>query len=132
MELTCAQEESLEMLLYQPARWRPSKASGTALCTICGLNLDAKGTQYIDAPAGTRMAILFPSRHWGRNLGRDEPMAASYIVVVTARANALDYKGSDSLYAWELLHLCHVVCIRVRRDPAAGLSLVHSGISTLS
>lgn len=61
---TCSDEETLKMLVDQPASWRTSEPGCKALGAVGGLNLDTERAQDVDSPAGPRSSILFPSCHW--------------------------------------------------------------------
>lgn len=104
-QLTSANQEALKVLGDKPARRRPTKASGEALGAVRSLDLDAKGAQHVDAPGSARLAVFLVARHGGGDFGVDEPMAALDIVVVAARANALDQEGLDLLDGGELAGL---------------------------
>jgi hypothetical protein len=101
------------VLSNQPACWRSTKASSEALLAIGRLDLNAERTKDIDAKVGSRLAVLFVTRHGGSNLGVNQPMAALDIVVVTARTNALNDEGLDGLDGGKAVDGGHDDCIQL-------------------
>lgn len=55
-----ANQESLKVLVDEPAARRTAEARREAHGSVAGLDLDQKGAQDIDAPAGSGFAVLFP------------------------------------------------------------------------
>lgn len=71
---TRANEETLKVLMHQPASRGATKAGRETLCTIGRLNLNAERAEHIDAPRGPRLAVLLPLCHWRRKGAVNQPM----------------------------------------------------------
>ena len=73
------------MLSNQPACWRTTEAGCETFGAITRNELDAEGTEDVDAPAGPRSTVLFPSGHGGGDGGIYQPMTSFNLTSVSYR-----------------------------------------------
>ena len=114
---TSTDEETLEVLLSQPTGWWATETSCETLGSICRLDLNAEGTQNIDAEVCSRLAVLRVVGHWCGDLGVNQPVTALDIVVIAASSYALDEECLDLFDAWERADIAaagrHIAAISV-------------------
>lgn len=115
---TSTNQETVEVLLSEPACRGTTETSRKALGAIGSLNLDTERSQNIDTPGCAGSPELCPLGHGGGDVTVNQPMSSldlqkqlapqilteltfvdAYIVVITARANTINDEGADFLDA---------------------------------
>ncbi len=81
------------MLLCKPTGRRTAKAGGKALDPVGGFDLHAERTEDVDAPGGSRGAVLLPSGHGGCNRAVNQPVAPFDLPFLALRGLAAEYGG---------------------------------------
>lgn len=94
--LTCTDQEALKVLLCQPTGRRTAKAGGKTLEPVGGFDFYAERTEDVDAPGGSRGAILLPSGHGGCNRAVNQPVALfdlPFLALSGLAAGSVDKSG---------------------------------------